>query len=76
MYCFYSQLLTCLGVTAGGISALIYALDNSVKASELVAHPPTYKWDFYGWLSSLDHARYKFLAHGISRKIKKYNDPY
>ncbi|XP_054013808.1 cytochrome c1, heme protein, mitochondrial isoform X1 [Hylaeus anthracinus] len=49
------MLLTCLGVTAGGISALIYALDSSVKASGLVAHAPTYKWDFYGILSALDH---------------------
>ncbi|XP_076752910.1 cytochrome c1 [Xylocopa sonorina] len=49
-------LLACLGVTAGGISALIYALDRSVKAFELVAHPPTYKWGFYGLFNSLDHA--------------------
>ncbi|KMQ97861.1 cytochrome heme mitochondrial [Lasius niger] len=49
-------LLTCLGVTAGGISAFIYALDSSVRATELIAHPPTYKWDFYGWFNSLDHA--------------------
>ncbi|XP_018397283.1 PREDICTED: cytochrome c1, heme protein, mitochondrial [Cyphomyrmex costatus] len=50
------MLLTCLGVTAGGISALIYALDSSVRAADLIAHPPTYKWDFYGWFNSLDHA--------------------
>ncbi|KYN31473.1 Cytochrome c1, heme protein, mitochondrial [Trachymyrmex septentrionalis] len=50
------MLLTCLGVTAGGISAFIYALDSSVRAGELIAHPPTYKWDFYGWFNSLDHA--------------------
>ncbi|XP_076246570.1 cytochrome c1 isoform X2 [Calliopsis andreniformis] len=49
-------LLTCLGVTAGGISALIYALDNSVKASGLVAHAPTYNWSFYGVFNALDHA--------------------
>jgi len=55
------QLLTCLGVTAGGISAFIYALDSSVRASDLIAHPPTYKWDFYGWFNSLDHARYSSL---------------
>ncbi|KAK1126708.1 hypothetical protein K0M31_004332 [Melipona bicolor] len=48
-------LLACLGVTAGGISALIYALDQSVKAFDQVAHPPNYKWDFYGMFSSLDH---------------------
>ncbi|XP_076684917.1 cytochrome c1 isoform X1 [Andrena cerasifolii] len=49
-------LLTCLGVTAGGISTLIYTLDSSVKADELVAHAPNYKWDFYGVISALDHA--------------------
>lgn len=49
------MLLTCLGVTAGGFSALIYALDNSVKASDLVAHAPTYDWAFYGMFSALDH---------------------
>ncbi|XP_034186263.1 cytochrome c1 isoform X1 [Osmia lignaria lignaria] len=48
-------LLTCLGVTAGGISALIYALDRSVTASDLIAHAPTFKWDFYGLFNSLDH---------------------
>ncbi|CAK9832468.1 Cytochrome c1, heme protein, mitochondrial [Anthophora retusa] len=48
-------LLTCLGVTAGGISALIYALDRSVKAYEEVAHAPHYKWGFSGVLSSFDH---------------------
>ncbi|XP_026670666.1 cytochrome c1, heme protein, mitochondrial isoform X2 [Ceratina calcarata] len=48
-------LLACLGVTAGGISALIYALDRSVKADDLVAHAPNQKWGFYGMLSSLDH---------------------
>lgn len=73
MHCFYLQLLTCLGVTAGGISALIYALDNSVRASDLIAHAPTYKWDFYGWFNSLDHARYDFLALNISRKIQEKN---
>ncbi|XP_043288672.1 cytochrome c1, heme protein, mitochondrial [Venturia canescens] len=49
-------LLSCLGVTAGGIGALIYALENSVKAFEMIAHPPKYGWDFYGWFKSLDHA--------------------
>ncbi|XP_076638291.1 cytochrome c1 [Colletes latitarsis] len=49
------MLLTCLGVTAGSISALIYALDSSVKASAS-AHAPTYNWSFYGLLNSLDHA--------------------
>ncbi|XP_058807610.1 cytochrome c1, heme protein, mitochondrial [Phymastichus coffea] len=45
----------CLGVTAGGISALLFALDRSVKAGELVAHPPHYHWSFSGLFQSLDH---------------------
>ncbi|XP_066584094.1 cytochrome c1, heme protein, mitochondrial [Prorops nasuta] len=49
-------LLTCLGVTAGGVASLIYALEQSVKASDLVLHPPKYQWSFYGLFSSLDHA--------------------
>ncbi|XP_015431357.1 PREDICTED: cytochrome c1, heme protein, mitochondrial isoform X2 [Dufourea novaeangliae] len=51
----FGQLLTCLSVTAGGISALIYGLENSVKASE-GAHVPNYPWSFYGLINSLDHA--------------------
>ncbi|CAL7943412.1 unnamed protein product [Xylocopa violacea] len=49
-------LLACLGVTAGGISALIYALDRSVKAFDVIAPLQTYKWGFYGLFNSLDHA--------------------
>lgn len=48
-------LLTCLGVTAGGITALIYALEKSVQASS-GAHAPEYNWSFYGLFKSLDHA--------------------
>ncbi|XP_076161895.1 cytochrome c1 isoform X2 [Ptiloglossa arizonensis] len=48
-------LLTCLGVTVGGIGSLIFALDKSVQASDLGAKLPNYKWDFNGLLSSLDH---------------------
>lgn len=48
-------LLTCLGVTAGGITALIYALEKSVQASS-GAHVPEYNWSFYGLFKSLDHA--------------------
>ncbi|XP_012284699.1 cytochrome c1, heme protein, mitochondrial [Orussus abietinus] len=49
-------LMTCLGVAAGGVGALVYALETSVKADELVAHPSTYGWSFYGLINSLDHA--------------------
>lgn len=48
--------LCVLGATATGLTALVYALDRSVKASDMGACAPTYPWDFYGWLSSLDHA--------------------
>ncbi|KAK0179390.1 hypothetical protein PV327_005147 [Microctonus hyperodae] len=48
-------LMTCMGVAVGGIGALIYTLENSVKAFELIAHPPKYSWSFDGHISSLDH---------------------
>jgi hypothetical protein len=44
-------------VAAGGIGALIYALDVSVKANELVARPPNFPWEFNGPISTFDHAR-------------------
>ncbi|XP_076381632.1 cytochrome c1 isoform X2 [Megalopta genalis] len=48
-------LLTCLGVTAGGLTALIYALEKSVQASS-GAIIPHYKWSFDGLFRSFDHA--------------------
>lgn len=48
--------VACLGVVAGTAGTLLFALDKSVQASEMVAHPPTYSWPFYGWLQSFDHA--------------------
>ena len=51
------QLMTFFGATAGGVGALIYALENSVSADELLAHPPSYPWSFSGLFSSLDHSR-------------------
>ncbi|XP_078040278.1 cytochrome c1 [Augochlora pura] len=48
-------LLTCLGVTAGGLTALIYALEKSVQASS-GATVPHYKWDFNGLFRSFNHA--------------------
>lgn len=46
----------CLGITAGTVGTILYALDRAVQADDMVAHPPTYPWSFYGWLQSLDHA--------------------
>lgn len=50
------KLLTSLGIVAGGAGALIFALDQSVKASELELHAPEYPWSHSGYLASLDHA--------------------
>ena len=47
----------CLGVTAGGIGALIFTLDRSVQAAELIAHPPHYHWSWSGLFQAIDHAR-------------------
>lgn len=49
-------LLGSLGVLAGGAGVLIYALDQSVRASDLELHPPKNPWSHNGWFSSLDHA--------------------
>ncbi|KAJ8919657.1 hypothetical protein NQ315_006184 [Exocentrus adspersus] len=49
-------LLGSLGVLAGGAGALLFALDKSVKASELELHPPKNPWNHNGPFSSLDHA--------------------
>lgn len=64
------MLLACLGVTAGGISALIYALDQSVKAFDMVAHPPTYKWGFYGMFSALDHRIFDVVGKYIKMCVQ------
>ncbi|XP_012259442.2 cytochrome c1, heme protein, mitochondrial [Athalia rosae] len=49
-------LLACLGVATGGVGALVYALESTVKADDPVLHAPTYGWDFYGIFNTLDHA--------------------
>lgn len=49
-------LLGSLGVLAGGAGALLFALDRSVKASDLELHPPKNPWSHNGVFSSLDHA--------------------
>ncbi|XP_067003637.1 cytochrome c1, heme protein, mitochondrial [Anabrus simplex] len=45
-----------IGVLTGGTGALLFALDHSVKASELELHPPKNPWNHKGIFSSLDHA--------------------
>uniref|UniRef100_A0A3B5L5L9 Cytochrome c domain-containing protein n=1 Tax=Xiphophorus couchianus TaxID=32473 RepID=A0A3B5L5L9_9TELE len=47
--------LTTLGVVASGGAGLALMLHQSVKASELELHPPSYPWSHSGLLSSLDH---------------------
>uniref|UniRef100_A0A8C5PMD4 Cytochrome c1 n=1 Tax=Leptobrachium leishanense TaxID=445787 RepID=A0A8C5PMD4_9ANUR len=47
--------LSTLGILVAGGSSLAFALHQSVKASELELHPPSYPWSHSGLLSSLDH---------------------
>lgn len=50
-------LLATIGALTGGAAALVYALDQSVKASDLELHPPKNPWYHKGGLfNSLDHA--------------------
>lgn len=49
-------LLATLGVLTGGAGALMFALDQSVKASDLELHPPKNPWSHDGAISALDHA--------------------
>lgn len=48
--------LTTVGVIGGGAGALVFAIDRSVKASDLELHPPKYPWNHRGYFQSLDHA--------------------
>lgn len=50
-------LLTAVGALAGGAGALVLALDHSVKAFDLVLHPPELPWSHKGFFNALDHAR-------------------
>lgn len=49
--------LTTLGVVTAGGAGLALMLHQSVKASDLELHPPSYPWSHAGPLSSLDHGR-------------------
>ncbi|KAI2663853.1 Cytochrome c1, heme protein, mitochondrial [Labeo rohita] len=48
--------LTTIGVLTTGGAGLALMLQQSVKASDLELHPPSYPWSHNGMLSSLDHA--------------------
>ncbi|XP_015363323.1 PREDICTED: cytochrome c1, heme protein, mitochondrial-like [Diuraphis noxia] len=48
--------LTSFGVLAGGGSSLIYALEQSIHASNDAAHVAKQKWNHNGWFDTLDHA--------------------
>lgn len=48
-------LLTSLSVVGASGIGLIYALNESVKASTLELHSPSYPWSHYGFLKSFDH---------------------
>lgn len=49
-------LATAIGLISGGVGTLIYALDQSVKASDLTLPAPRYPWYHKGILNSFDHA--------------------
>lgn len=54
---YFLQLFATLGIVTGGTGALLFALDYSVKASELELHPPKNPWSHSGFFASLDHSR-------------------
>ncbi|KAK8722121.1 hypothetical protein OTU49_012485, partial [Cherax quadricarinatus] len=45
-----------MGVLGGGAAGMVYALNESVKASELELHCTTFPWPHNGYFSSFDHA--------------------
>lgn len=50
------SLYAAMGVAAGGIGALMLALDQSVKAYDWPCHPPHYPWSHKPLLGAFDHA--------------------
>ncbi|KAF5907288.1 cytochrome c1, heme protein, mitochondrial-like, partial [Clarias magur] len=48
--------ISTLGVLTAGGAGLALILHQSVKASDLELHPPSYPWSHGGMLSALDHA--------------------
>lgn len=49
-------LIGAFGALAGGAGALLFALDQSVRADELVLHPPKNPWSHNGIIQSYDHS--------------------
>lgn len=47
--------LSTIGVITAGGAGLVFALHNSVKATDMELHAPSYPWSHGGPLSSLDH---------------------
>ncbi|XP_003748257.1 cytochrome c1, heme protein, mitochondrial [Galendromus occidentalis] len=43
-----------LGTAGFGAAGVLYALENSVSAMELVAHAPKYQWPHGDWIESFD----------------------
>lgn len=52
------KIMATIGVLAGGAGALVYTLDQSVRAYDLVLHPPKLPWNHNGWFKGFDHARF------------------
>merc|ERR1712142_424832 len=46
--------LGALGLFGGGAAGLAYALNESVKANDLVAHPPTFPWNHNDYFQYMD----------------------
>ncbi|XP_054166354.1 cytochrome c1, heme protein, mitochondrial-like [Oppia nitens] len=51
-----SKLVATSGVLGGASIGLYYVLNESVKASDLELHPPSYPWPHNGFIKSLDHS--------------------
>lgn len=56
---------------AGG-SAIIYALEQSVKAYDWPVHPPHYPWTHKPLLHALDHARYVDSQYSAALTVLLY----
>lgn len=57
-FCGWFQFFSTVGVVGAGVAGVIYALNESVKAADLVLHPPKLAWPHKETvISSLDHAR-------------------
>lgn len=51
-------MLTTAGVIATGSGALVYSLNESVKAADLTLHAPSYPWPHNPIIGSIDMNRY------------------